>query len=89
MLVNWDLPSVAIMECQPGDNMSFKVPNYVQENVRFRIHAKSFIKRLSEACNLPFDKATRFQGVYDQEKKAVLFDLTVCKEAEEGHSKDV
>ena len=89
MLVNWEVPSVAIMECKPGDNMSFKVPNYVLENVRLRIHAKSFIKQLSEACNLPFDRATRFQGVYNQEKKAVIFDLSGCKEAEAGHSKDV
>ena len=89
LLVNWDVPSVAIMECQPGDNMSFKVPVYLSKSDVFRIFAKPFIKRLSEASKYSFKTTTRFQGLYDQEKKAVIFDLSGCKEAEAGPSKDV
>lgn len=74
-LVNWERLSIAIVECHPRNNMSFMVPDYYSDNVKFRIHSKPFVTQVSEACNLPFDRATRFKGVYNAEKKAVIFDL--------------
>ncbi len=81
MLVNWEVPSVAIMECQPGDNMSFKVPPeaFAAGRNAFRIFSKSFIERLSVATGVAFDKGVRFHGVYDPEKKAVIIDFPACK----------
>ena len=74
-LVNWERLSIAILECHPRNNMSFMVPDYYSSDVKFRIHSKPFVTQVSEACNLPFDRATRFKGVYNLEKKAVIFDL--------------
>ena len=82
MLVNWDVPSVAIMECQPGDNMSFKVPSLSAKKYRFRIYAKPFIRRLAESSGNSFLKAVMFKGVYNLEKKAVIFDLSDEKDSD-------
>ena len=83
LLVNWDVPSVAIMECQPGDNMSFKVPEKLGAGSALRIFSKSFIARLSSVIGVSFSKAVRFHGVYDSEKKAVIIDFSNYKEAAE------
>lgn len=75
LLVNWDVPSVAVMECQPGDSMSFKVPENLSSRHGFRIFGKSFIGRLSETQDSAINTVARYQGSYDPEKKAVIFDL--------------
>ncbi|MBO4424934.1 MAG: hypothetical protein J5768_05410 [Spirochaetales bacterium] len=79
LLVNWEVPSVAIMECQPGDNMSFKVPERKSYSNTFRIHSKSFIRRLFSVLECSMEKVVSFQGIYDSEKKAVIFDLSSYK----------
>lgn len=43
MLVNWDVPSLAVMECKPDDSISFKVPEY-RPGRHFRIFGKSFME---------------------------------------------
>ena len=83
MLVNWDVPSVAIMECGPTDNMSFKVPDFYRGSHCFRIYCKSFIARLSEITGLSFEKHLRLQGVLDAENKAVIFSFPNGNEAAE------
>lgn len=82
MLVNWEVPSLAIMECKPEDSMSFKVLEY-RPGRHFRIYGKSFVDRLSEVIGIPAGKGARFYGVYDSEKKAVIFNFLPSKDAEE------
>ena len=79
LLVNWDVPSVAVMECQPGDNMSFKVPELRNHKDRFRIYGKSFIRRLFAVLERSNESFARFQGNYYSDKKAVIFDLSSYK----------
>lgn len=66
--------------------MSFKVPENLSSRHGFRIFGKSFIGRLSETQDSAINTVARYQGTYDPEKKAVIFNLT-GEESEAGEER--
>ncbi len=80
-LVNWRVPSLAIIECPPSDPMSFLVPMNLIDNNRkgFRIYGHQFMTDLASVAGLEEPGTYRFYGKYDEKLKAVIVDCSVYK----------
>jgi hypothetical protein len=80
-LVNWSVPSLAIIECPPSDPMSFLVPMNLMDSNRmgFRIYGHQFMVDLASVAGLEKPGTYRFYGRYDEDRKAVIVDCRVYR----------
>ncbi len=69
--------SIAVVPCEPGNLMAFKVPEQfmVRENIKFVITSKRFVASVISFADLDPNKTHIFYGTVESEKNRVIFSL--------------